>query len=135
MLVASIAPWTWLHLLVVVGYTVSVCFLWPAVEALIAHDEPASRVPHTIGVYNCTWSIASATAYFTGGAIVMARDLKIGQEGFEQTMSFRLPADTDVTVVLTAPVGSAPVAVLREVFPGGLRAPAWELFTPLAPTR
>ena len=75
------------------------------------------------------------TMDFTGGAIVMARDLKIGQEGFEQTMSFRLPADTDVTVVLTAPVGSAPVAVLREVFPGGLRAPAWELFTPLAPTR
>jgi hypothetical protein len=71
------------------------------------------------------------TLYFTGGAMVMARDLKIGQEGFEQTMSFRLPADTDVTVVLTAPVGSAPVAVLREVFPGGLRAPAWELFTPL----
>jgi MFS family permease len=36
---------------------------------LITHDEPASRVPHTVGVYNCTWSIASAAAYFTGGAI------------------------------------------------------------------
>ena len=69
MLVASVAPWVWLHLLVVAGYTVSVCFIWPAVEALITHDEPASRVPHTVGVYNCTWSIASASAYFTGGAI------------------------------------------------------------------
>ena len=69
MIVASVAPWVWLHLLVVAGYTLSVCFIWPAVEALIAHDEPASRVPHTIGVYNCTWSIASATAYFTGGAL------------------------------------------------------------------
>lgn len=69
MLVASVAPWVWLHLVVVVGYTLSVCFVWPAVEALITHDEPASRVPHTVGAYNCTWSIASATAYFTGGAI------------------------------------------------------------------
>jgi predicted MFS family arabinose efflux permease len=39
------------------------------VEALITHDEPASRVPHTVGVYNCTWSVASATSYFTGGAL------------------------------------------------------------------
>ena len=69
MLVASVAPWVWLHLVVVVGYTLSVCFVWPAVEALITHDEPASRVPHTVGAYNCTWSIASAVAYFTGGAI------------------------------------------------------------------
>lgn len=69
MLTASVAPWVWLHLLVLIGYTLSVCFIWPAVEALITHDEPASRVPHAVGAYNCTWSIASATAYFTGGAI------------------------------------------------------------------
>lgn len=69
MLAGAMAPWVWLHLVIVVGYTLSICFIWPAVEALVTHDEPASRVPHTIGVYNCTWSIASATAYFTGGAI------------------------------------------------------------------
>jgi MFS family permease len=69
MLAASLAPWVWLHLVIVAGYTISVCFIWPAVEALITHDEPASRVPHTVGVYNVTWSIASAAAYFSGGAI------------------------------------------------------------------
>ena len=66
MLVASVAPWVWLHLVVVVGYTLSVCFIWPAVEALITHDEPASRVPHTVGAYNCTWSIASAIGVLHG---------------------------------------------------------------------
>ncbi|MEO8071495.1 MAG: hypothetical protein ABI652_08835, partial [Acidobacteriota bacterium] len=31
--------------------------------------EPAARVPHMVGVYNCTWSAAAAFAYFTGGAL------------------------------------------------------------------
>lgn len=69
MAVGAVAPWAGLHLAVVAGYTVSVCFIWPAVEALITHDEPAARVPHTVGLYNTTWSTASAIAYFTGGSL------------------------------------------------------------------
>jgi MFS family permease len=69
MALGVVAPWAWLHLVVVAGYTVSVCFVWPAVEALITHDEPARRVPHTVGLYNTTWSTASAIAYFTGGTL------------------------------------------------------------------
>jgi predicted MFS family arabinose efflux permease len=58
-----------LHVLCLAAYTVSVCFLWPAIEALIAEHEPPERVPHMIGVYNCTWSLAAAVAYFTGGGL------------------------------------------------------------------
>ena len=57
------------RVVVIVCYTVSVCFLWPALEALIAQHEPPGRVPHTLGVYNCTWSMASAAAYFAGGSL------------------------------------------------------------------
>jgi predicted MFS family arabinose efflux permease len=69
MLAGAVAPWAWLHLAILACYTVSVCFIWPAIEALVTEDEPASRVPHTVGLYNCTWSTASAVAYFTGGGM------------------------------------------------------------------
>src|SRR5262245_56499164 len=58
-----------LQLVVLACYTVSVCFIWPAMEALIIDRELPSRVPHAVGIYNCTWSTASAVAYFTGGSL------------------------------------------------------------------
>jgi predicted MFS family arabinose efflux permease len=58
-----------LHVLVLATYTVSVCFLWPAIEALVTQYEPPGRVPHMIGVYNTVWSTAAAGAYFTGGGL------------------------------------------------------------------
>jgi predicted MFS family arabinose efflux permease len=69
MAIGAIAPWAPAQLAVVAGFTVAVCFVWPAIEALVTHDEPAARVPHTVGVYNTTWSSASALAYFTGGTL------------------------------------------------------------------
>ena len=69
MAAGALVTTAWLHAVVIVCYTVSVCFLWPAIEALIAQHEPPGRVPHTLGVYNCTWSMASAVAYFTGGSL------------------------------------------------------------------
>jgi predicted MFS family arabinose efflux permease len=65
----AVANTAWLHCLILAAYTLSVCFLWPAIEALITEDEPPARVPHTVGLYNCTWSTASALAYFTGGSL------------------------------------------------------------------
>jgi MFS family permease len=69
MLAASVAPWAWMHVALLACYTVSVCFIWPAIEALVIEDEPSSRLPHALGLYNCTWSTASAVAYFTGGGL------------------------------------------------------------------
>jgi MFS family permease len=69
MLIGAAGSVAWVQVLALVGYSVSVCFIWPAIEALITHDEPAARVPHMVGMYNCTWSTASAIAYFTGGGL------------------------------------------------------------------
>lgn len=70
--------------------------------------------------------------FFTGTATVAARGVIFHQEGFEQTLPLRVPADSDVVVRLVAPPGTAPIALLREISSAGARAPAWESFTPLA---
>jgi len=57
------------NILVLIGYTTVLLFTWPALEALTSENEPPERVPHMVGVYNCTWSSAAAVAYFTGGKL------------------------------------------------------------------
>jgi len=52
-----------------IGYSIVLLFTWPALEALTSENEPPARVPHMVGVYNCTWSAAAAVAYFTGGKL------------------------------------------------------------------
>jgi predicted MFS family arabinose efflux permease len=54
---------------VLVFYTAVLTLTWPALEAIAIQHEPPSRVPHAVGVYNCTWSAAAALSYFTGGAL------------------------------------------------------------------
>jgi predicted MFS family arabinose efflux permease len=54
-------------LAMVVPYTLVLLLIWPAVEALVTDHEPAHRIPHMVGVYNLTWSTATALAYFSGG--------------------------------------------------------------------
>lgn len=69
MLLGWVASSVFVQMIALVGYTVSVCFIWPAIEALVTEHEPPSRVPHMIGVYNCNWSTAAAISYFGGGSL------------------------------------------------------------------
>jgi hypothetical protein len=88
-------------------------------------------------VWRAHWS-GSATDMdlaFTGSVTVTGDELSVSKQGYEEHLPFSLPADSDVTISLTIPVGTAPTAVLLESAPGGLRVPDWEKFTPLqAPT-
>ncbi|HWD93955.1 MAG TPA: MFS transporter [Verrucomicrobiae bacterium] len=56
-------------LLAMVGYTIALLFTWPALEALISENETQAGVQHNVGVYNCTWALAGAIAYFVGGKL------------------------------------------------------------------
>lgn len=56
-------------LVVVIGYSVMLLFTWPALEALVSENESRAGVQDMVGIYNCTWSAASALAYFTGGSL------------------------------------------------------------------
>lgn len=49
--------------------TVSICFTWPNLEALVSEGEPGPRLQRLIGIYNLVWSGCGAFAYFIGGAL------------------------------------------------------------------
>jgi predicted MFS family arabinose efflux permease len=57
------------QVLLIVPYTSVLLLTWPALEALVIEHEPAPRVPHMVGIYNLTWSLAMALSYFTGGRL------------------------------------------------------------------
>lgn len=56
-------------LLVFVGWSVTVCFTWPTLEALVSDGVGDDVLPKNIGVYNVIWSGGAALTYFIGGAL------------------------------------------------------------------
>jgi hypothetical protein len=67
---------------------------------------------------------------FSGTLRVDAPGVAAAGEGFEQRVPFTMPADSDVTITLTAPPTEWPLALLFERARGGERVPAWDRFTP-----
>ena len=57
------------NLAALVGYTVALLFIWPALEALVSENETQSGVQHNVGIYNTTWALGAAIAYFIGGRL------------------------------------------------------------------
>ena len=57
------------QVIVMVIWTIGICFTWPSLEALIAEGRDARELPRMIGIYNLVWSGAGALAYFCGGVI------------------------------------------------------------------
>jgi MFS family permease len=53
---------------VLVGWTIGMCFTWPTLEALASEGETPRSLQRQIGIYNLVWSGAAALAYFFGGA-------------------------------------------------------------------
>jgi len=54
---------------VLVVWTASSCFVWPALEGLVSEGESAQRLPRQLGIYNVTWATCSALSYFVGGIL------------------------------------------------------------------
>jgi predicted MFS family arabinose efflux permease len=46
---------------------IGMCFIWPTLEALVSEGADAARA---VGIYNITWAVNNAAAYFVGGAII-----------------------------------------------------------------
>jgi predicted MFS family arabinose efflux permease len=49
---------------------VGVCFIWPTLEALVSEGEAPDHIPHAVGIYNITWAITNASAFFIGGTLI-----------------------------------------------------------------
>jgi predicted MFS family arabinose efflux permease len=43
------------------------CFIWPVLEALVSEGADAAR---SVGIYNITWAITNASAFFLGGMLI-----------------------------------------------------------------
>jgi predicted MFS family arabinose efflux permease len=46
---------------------VGMCFTWPVLEALVSESANAARA---VGIYNITWAVANALAFFIGGTLI-----------------------------------------------------------------
>jgi MFS family permease len=40
------------------------------VEALVSEGDTPEHVPHAVGIYNITWAISNAVAFFIGGSLI-----------------------------------------------------------------
>ena len=55
--------------LTLIAWTVTVCFTWPALEALVSEHEANDALPRVVGIYNVVWAASAAAANFSGGAL------------------------------------------------------------------
>jgi predicted MFS family arabinose efflux permease len=46
---------------------VGMCFIWPVLEALVSEGANAARA---VGIYNITWAVSNAVAFFIGGTLI-----------------------------------------------------------------
>lgn len=51
------------------GWTIGICFTWPALEALIS-ERAGHRLADYIGLFNVTWAAGGAVGYFTTGLLL-----------------------------------------------------------------
>lgn len=58
----------WAKLATFAGWTLAMCFTWPAIEALVTEGESADEIPRMVGIYNITWAVSVAVGYLVGGA-------------------------------------------------------------------
>jgi len=70
---------------------VCMCFIWPSLEALVSEGDTPAHVPHAVGIYNVTWAVTNAFAFFIGGSLIK----KLGYQGI-----FALPLV--LTIILFA---------------------------------
>ncbi len=52
--------------------TLGMCLIWPTIEALVSEGETPEGVPRAVGLYNITWAVTNATAFFIGGTFIQA---------------------------------------------------------------
>jgi predicted MFS family arabinose efflux permease len=64
------------QIVVMALWVFGLCFIWPALEALISEGETRKTLPKMIGFYNVVWATTSAMAYFVGGAVMEYLGLK-----------------------------------------------------------
>lgn len=58
-----------LQIVAYVLWTISICFIWPALEAVVS-DNAGDDLSTMVGLYNVTWAGAGAVSYFITGILL-----------------------------------------------------------------
>ncbi len=58
-----------IQIMVFAFWTFSICFIWPAIEAIVS-DQEVENLSTMVGVYNMTWAGFAALSYFTTGILL-----------------------------------------------------------------
>ncbi|MBI5802131.1 MAG: hypothetical protein HZA92_15580 [Verrucomicrobia bacterium] len=56
-------------MLALVGWTIAMCFTWPALEAFATQGESGDGMKRMVGIYNVVWSGCGGVMYFAGGMV------------------------------------------------------------------
>lgn len=64
------------QVIVLVFWTVGICFTWPNLEAVVSEKEDALGLQRMIGIYNLVWAGTGALAYFCGGMFIETLGLR-----------------------------------------------------------
>ncbi|MEY4201641.1 MAG: hypothetical protein RLZZ265_3381 [Verrucomicrobiota bacterium] len=56
-------------MLTLVGWTIAMCFTWPALEAHATHGESDAGMKRMVGFYNIVWSGCGGLMFFLGGTL------------------------------------------------------------------
>ena len=83
LLLCAQATGVWAVLLLAWLANIGMCFTWPALEGLMSEGESPARLRTLVGIYNITWAVTAAFAFFTGGAM---------QKGWGTASMFYVPA-------------------------------------------
>ncbi len=70
------------QIVIMVLWTIGLCFTWPTLEALVSEKESSAGLAQRIGIYNIVWAGGGALAYFVGGVLL---------EGLGMTSLFLVP--------------------------------------------
>jgi predicted MFS family arabinose efflux permease len=140
---SMITGWIAMHsaaaqVVVLAGWTVSVCFIWPALEAIVSEGDNA-HLSDMCGYYNIIWAAGGAVAYFSGGMLLE----RLGMQSLFLVPLFLVMADVfllflavslakrENNVVVTAPGAPVAPAVAATAGSRGFLHLAW-LANPLA---
>lgn len=74
--VGGFFPSVMMQLVALTGWTITMCFTWSMLEALVSEHEDAVTLPHRLGLYNVVWAASAAGAYFTGGMMFESLGVK-----------------------------------------------------------
>ena len=58
------------QMLAFAGWTITMCFTWPNLEALASAGQPSDKLARRVGIYNVVWAGTAAFGYLMGGWMV-----------------------------------------------------------------